>query len=85
MKPEEILSSFVHHSEAGDGSLVERNRGLYDGVDVQGSFSTAELAKLLGAPVVLVLDATKVTRTAAAPCAGLSTVGSRSEHTPALF
>jgi cobyrinic acid a,c-diamide synthase len=66
MKPEEILSSFVHHSEAGDGSLVEGNRGLYDGVDVQGSFSTAELAKLLAAPVVLVLDATKVTRTAAA-------------------
>jgi len=35
-------------------------------VDVHGSFSTAELAKLLRAPVILVLDATKVTRTAAA-------------------
>lgn len=66
MKPEEILSSFIQHSDVGDGSLVEGNRGLYDGVDVQGSFSTAELAKLLAAPVVLVLDATKVTRTAAA-------------------
>jgi cobyrinic acid a,c-diamide synthase len=66
MKPEEILTSFIQHSEAGDGSLVEGNRGLYDGVDIQGSFSTAELAKLLAAPVVLVLDATKVTRTAAA-------------------
>ena len=66
MKPDDMLRSFVVHSNQGDGSLIEGNRGLYDGVDVQGSFSTAELAKLLRAPVVLVLDATKVTRTAAA-------------------
>lgn len=66
MRPEEILRSFVLHSGRGDGSLIEGNRGLYDGVDASGSYSTAELAKLLRAPVVLVLDATKVTRTAAA-------------------
>jgi cobyrinic acid a,c-diamide synthase len=66
MKPDDMLRSFVLHSNRGDGSLIEGNRGLYDGVDVQGSFSTAELAKLLMAPVILVLDATKVTRTAAA-------------------
>ncbi len=35
-------------------------------MDAKGSFSSAELAKLLRAPVILVLDATKVTRTAAA-------------------
>lgn len=66
MKPDEMLLSFVRRAGEGDVGLIEGNRGLYDGVDVQGSFSTAELAKLLGAPVVLVLDATKVTRTAAA-------------------
>lgn len=66
MKPEEIVRSFVLNSGKGDGSLIEGNRGLYDGVDARGSYSTAELAKLLRAPVVLVLDATKVTRTAAA-------------------
>jgi len=70
MKPDEILASFVRRSEPGDISLIEGNRGLYDGVDIQGSFSTAELAKLLGAPVILVLDATKVTRTAAAMVLG---------------
>jgi cobyrinic acid a,c-diamide synthase len=70
MKPEEILGSFIRRSEHGDISLIEGNRGLYDGVDIQGSFSTAELAKLLGAPVILVLDATKVTRTAAAMVLG---------------
>jgi cobyrinic acid a,c-diamide synthase len=66
MQSEQILHSFVRHSGKGDGSLIEGNRGLYDGVDTNGSYSTAELAKLLRCPVVVVLDATKVTRTAAA-------------------
>jgi cobyrinic acid a,c-diamide synthase len=47
-------------------ALVEGKRGLYDGADVRGSHSTAELAKLLAAPVLLVVKATKVTRTVAA-------------------
>jgi cobyrinic acid a,c-diamide synthase len=70
MSPEQILSSFVMRSARADGSLIEGNRGLYDGVDANGSYSTAELAKLLRCPVVLVLDATKVTRTAAAMVLG---------------
>ena len=54
--------------EAGDADLllVEGNRGLFDGVDIEGSHSTAMLARRLAAPVVLVLDCTKMTRTAAA-------------------
>jgi cobyrinic acid a,c-diamide synthase len=51
-------------------ALVEGNRGLFDGLDAEGSHSTAELAKLLRAPVVLVVDVTKVTRTAAAMVLG---------------
>jgi cobyrinic acid a,c-diamide synthase len=47
-------------------ALVEGNRGLFDGSDAAGTHSTAELAKRLGAPVVLVVDATKSTRTVAA-------------------
>ena len=70
MTPEEMLRSFVLRSVRGDGSLIEGNRGLYDGVDIKGSFSTAELAKLLRAPVILIIDATKVTRTAAAQVMG---------------
>lgn len=66
MSADEMLSSFAHRSGAGDASVIEGNRGLYDGVDVQGTCSTAELAKLLRCPVALVLDATKTTRTAAA-------------------
>ena len=66
MSPEKVRLSFLRHAPADGISLIEGNRGLYDGVDPQGTHSTAELAKLLRAPVVLVVDADKITRTAAA-------------------
>ncbi len=53
-------------SASADLLLVEGNRGLHDGFDAAGSHSTAVLAKRLAAPVILVLDVTKMTRTAAA-------------------
>ncbi|MCA1959853.1 MAG: cobyrinate a,c-diamide synthase [Desulfomonile sp.] len=61
-----VLASFAARSAGKDLALIEGNRGLFDGVDAAGSYSTAELAKLLGAGVILVIDATKMTRTAAA-------------------
>ncbi len=47
-------------------SLIEGNRGLFDGKDEHGSCSTAELARKLDAPVILTIDCTKMTRTVAA-------------------
>lgn len=63
--PDAILQSFSRHY-SGDLAVIEGNRGLHDGKDVLGSCSTAEIAKLLQCPVVLVVDCTKMTRTAAA-------------------
>jgi cobyrinic acid a,c-diamide synthase len=60
------IASFAGNAVHGGLNLIEGNRGLYDGVDVRGSHSTAVLAKALYAPVVLVMNATKMTRTAAA-------------------
>ena len=60
------VGSFARHAVPDGLNLVEGNRGLYDGADARGTHSTAELAKALDAPVVLVVNATKVTRTAAA-------------------
>ncbi|RME68974.1 MAG: hydrogenobyrinic acid a,c-diamide synthase (glutamine-hydrolyzing), partial [Nitrospirae bacterium] len=60
-----------YHSEGADISIIEANRGLYDGLDEEGSCSSASLAKLTGTPVVLVLDCTKATRTMAAVVKGL--------------
>ena len=53
MGTEGILSSFSTRVRHTDGALVEGNRGLYDGMDREGSYSTAELAKLLQAPVII--------------------------------
>lgn len=66
---EKIMDSFFSHF-TGDIAVIEGNRGLYDGMDAEGSFSTAELAKLLRSPVILMIDCTKMTRTAAAVVLG---------------
>ncbi len=66
MAPDDILWSLENYSRSADVALVEGNRGLYDGVDAAGTHSTAELAKLINAPVVLVVNCTKATRTIAA-------------------
>ncbi|MBT4502955.1 MAG: cobyrinate a,c-diamide synthase [Gemmatimonadetes bacterium] len=66
MSPQTIEQSFVDSCGEADVAVIEGNRGLFDGVDAQGSYSTAELAKLLNAPVVLVVDCTKSTCTIAA-------------------
>jgi cobyrinic acid a,c-diamide synthase len=68
---EKIFSSFQGHFVKADCAVIEGNRGLYDGMDAAGTYSTAELAKMLRCPVLLVLDCTKVTRTAAALLLGM--------------
>ncbi len=70
MPADRILHSFSHHTDSADLAVIEGNRGLYDGIDLEGSTSTAELAKLLKAPVILVIDCTKSTRTVAAMVLG---------------
>ena len=49
-------------SRGADISIVEGNKGLHDGLAVDGSNSNAALAKLLEAPVILILDARGTTR-----------------------
>ena len=53
---DEILHLFNQQSLNADISIIEANKGLYDGLDIDGSNSNAALAKLLGSSVVLVLD-----------------------------
>jgi cobyrinic acid a,c-diamide synthase len=70
MGSEQVVRSFSRHASEGGISIIEGNRGLFDGVNAAGQFSTAELAKLLNAPVILIVDCDKVTRTAAAMVLG---------------
>jgi cobyrinic acid a,c-diamide synthase len=62
MQREEIEQQFVRTALDARISLIEGNKGLYDGLDLEGGNSNAALAKLLGAPVVLVIDARGMTR-----------------------
>ena len=62
MGRDEILRTFSAHAASADVSLIEGNKGLYDGLDLDGSNSNAALAHLLATPVVLVIDARGMTR-----------------------
>jgi cobyrinic acid a,c-diamide synthase len=66
MNERQIIQSFLSRSTDSDLSLVEGNRGLFDGFDEEGHYSTAELGKLLKTPVLLIADVTMATRTVAA-------------------
>ena len=66
MAEDSLKESFYKHSRNGEIVIIEGNRGLYDGVNVEGAYSTAELAANLALPVLLVVDCTKTTRTVAA-------------------
>jgi len=70
MSPEGIKTSLYKHATGADFAVIEGNRGLYDGVDASGGYSTAELAVQLDLPVLLVVNCTKTTRTVAAMVLG---------------
>ena len=64
-------------ARAADLAVIEGVMGLFDGRSgTSEEGSTAEIAKLLGAPVVLVLDAWAMARTAGAVALGLPTFDS---------
>lgn len=58
----EIMDTFCSRLDAKTIGLIEGNKGLFDGIDVAGSDSNAALAKMLSAPVVLVIDTAGITR-----------------------
>jgi cobyrinic acid a,c-diamide synthase len=59
---EEIVDLFERCSAGAALTLIEGNKGLHDGTAQDGSNSNAGLARLLGVPVVLVLDTRGMTR-----------------------
>lgn len=67
--PDYVYRSFVTHAVPDGINIIEGNRGLYDGMET-GETSTAEIAKILKAPVILICSPVKMTRTAAAHVLG---------------
>lgn len=62
MNPEEFTALMCSRSGNADVAMIEANKGLYDGVDLQGRDSNAALAKLIKMPVILVIDTNGMTR-----------------------
>ena len=69
---ESVVERFYRYSSDSDIALVEGNHGLYDSIDgISESGSTAQMAKLLHAPVIIVLDGERANRTLGAIVKGL--------------
>jgi cobyrinic acid a,c-diamide synthase len=66
MKQEDLTGSFEMASQRADIALIEGNMGLYDGIDEQGAGSSADLARLLKTPILLVINTARMTRSVAA-------------------
>lgn len=67
MGAQQIRSIFKRHSKEKDISIIEGVRGLYEGISPYDDVgSTASVAKALNAPVILIIDARSLTRSAAA-------------------
>ena len=57
-----LTAGFAARAQGADLALVEGNKGLFDGLALDGSNSNAALARQLGLPVLLVIDARGMTR-----------------------
>ena len=62
MSANALRTTFCHYANDADISVIEGNKGLFDGMDVEGSDSNAALASLLHTPIILVIDGEGMTR-----------------------
>lgn len=69
--PTQMIASFHRHSHGADICILEGVMGLHDSKDgISDEGSTAQIARLLGVPVVLVIDGSKMARSVAAMALG---------------
>lgn len=67
-----VLKTFFNASEGADIAVIEGVMGMYDGLDGSDTASTAHVARILSAPIILVVDAKGSSRSANAVVKGFS-------------
>ncbi|MGZ4864691.1 MAG: Ni-sirohydrochlorin a,c-diamide synthase [Halobacteriota archaeon] len=73
-----IIETFYHAMRGADVGIIEGVRGLYEGLESLSDVgSTAQIAKMLNCPVILVIDARSITRSTAALVKGYSSFDRR--------
>jgi cobyrinic acid a,c-diamide synthase len=86
---DQILPMFIHGARTpapADIAIIEGVMGLFDGASGRGDFaSTAHVARLLGAPIVLVVDAAGFSSSAAALLHGFTTYDPRTRIGGVIF
>lgn len=86
---DQIVPMFLHGASTpalADVAVIEGVMGLFDGKSGRGDFaSTAHVARLLGAPIVLVVDAAGVSSSAAALLHGFATFDPRARIGGVIF
>jgi cobyrinic acid a,c-diamide synthase len=76
--PDLIAPLFAHGAQSADIAVIEGAMGLFDGKGGGDLASTAHVARLLQAPIVLVVDARAMARSAAAMVHGYTTFDPKS-------
>lgn len=71
--PDRIAPLLAHGARGADVSIIEGVMGMYDGRGADDEASTAHVARLLRAPVLLVVDTTAASRSVAAEVHGFAT------------
>ena len=75
MKEGQIRDSYLKGMENKDIAVIEGVRGLYEGIDsINDIGSTASVAKALKAPVILIINARSLVKSAAALVLGFKTL-----------
>lgn len=76
LPPQRVRELFERAATSAEVAVIEGVMGLYDGRDAgSDEHSSADLARLLDVPVVLVIDASGMARTVAAVATGLRDFG----------
>ena len=70
LNAKKLWGQFAQGCRGADIAVIEGAMGLYDGLDVEGSDSTAAVARAVKAPIIMVIDTTRMTRSVAAMIRG---------------